>query len=218
MNLHTIAGHSFDLDRLPEKPFVLDVGCRGFDFTKGIRQLRPEAYIWAMDPDPIIEKPDEALCAYLRLALVAPGQPRRQRYASGSTGEGNFLTEMQSHPDWTIGEVDCASIITISALLPAVFDETQHPGQQKLGRKWDLIKLDCEGSEFSILNNWPGPIAHQISVEFHDYNCRSKYPDSYYEGLFARLATFGYAVVRHELSDINGRGNIGHWDTILELR
>lgn len=208
MNLTTIAGHSFDLDRLPEKPYVLDVGCRGFDFVRGIRTLRPGAHIWAMDPDPIIEKPnDAALCAYLQLALVAPGSPRRQRYALGSTGEGNFLTEAITHSDYAISEVDCVDIAYVTSLLPS-------------GKRWDLVKLDCEGSEFGILEAWPGPIAWEISVEFHDWHgthVPKRDWKMYYGGLFEGLGKMGYRVVQHELSDISGRGAWGHWDSLLVL-
>lgn len=205
MNLHTIAGHTFDLDRLPASPSVLDVGCRGFDFTAGIRALRPAALIYAMDPDPNIVAPENAGCAFMHFALVGDGR-RRSCYATGSTGEGNFLTNMAVHPDYTIIEVPCFDIHFITGLLPPV----------RKGR-WDLVKLDCEGSEFQILENWPGPIATQISVEWHDYQQREKYDDYYYDVLFSEMKEHGYRVVQHELSDISGRGAVGHWDSLLVL-
>lgn len=205
MSLLTIAGHSFDADLLPERPYVLDVGCRGFDFTQGIRGLRPGAFIYALDPDPAIVKPEHVGCVHLKLAMVHHTRGR-SRYATGSTGEGNFLTEVLSHNDYTIIDVDTISTQEMTALLPPAAN----------GR-WDLVKLDAEGSEFGILENWPGPIARQLSIEFHDYDRRWKYPDSYYEALFARLGTFGYRVVKHELSDISGRGAIGFWDSVILL-
>lgn len=209
MNLTTIAGHSFDLDRLPERPAVLDVGCRGFDFTAGIRALRPEALIYAMDPDPAIVAP-AGLCHFLCWALVGNGRTW-SHYATGSTGEGNFLTSHAVHPDYTIIDVNCTNIEAVTKMLPAAHS------------RWDLVKLDCEGSEFSVLETWPGPIAAQISVEWHDWSGTHIPKPSggwaaYYKSLFARLAQFGYDVVRHELSDISGRGAWGHWDSTLVLR
>ncbi len=203
MNLTTIAGHTFDLDRLPEQPAVLDVGCRGFDFTSGILALRPEAGILAMDPDPIIVDPQLPNCAFLRFALVGDDRVR-SKYTSYSTGEGNFLTEALSYYDSKIIEVDCVNIRELT---------TFHGGP------WDLVKLDCEGSEFQILEHWPGPIATQLSIEFHDWTDKDKRdkPD-YYELLFSLLGKFGYEVIRHELTDISGRGAWGHWDSILALR
>jgi methyltransferase family protein len=82
---------------------------------------------------------------------------------------------------------------------------------------WDLIKLDCEGSEFGILENWPGPVARQISVEFHDWTgpWAERAAGDYYERLFAGPLK-DYEVVQHELSK-QGEG-IGHWDSLLRLR
>lgn len=193
-----IAQHSFELDRLPERPWVLDVGSRALAFTNGMRALRPGAFIFAMEPDPTIET--TAGCFLIRKALV--GDDRTEsRYASYSTGEGNFLTDAESYHDAEMFTVSCINIEKLMAWL-----SRPH---------WDLVKLDCEGSEFQILENWPGPIATQISVEFHDWDRRDRYPESYYYRLFAQLGQMGYRVVQHELS-VQGVG-CGHWDTLLVL-
>lgn len=201
-NIVKLAGHSFDVDLLPERATVLDVGCRGFDFTQGIRDLRPRALIYAMDPDPMIVPPI-GLCAFYAKALVSDPLRIRSNYASYSTGEGNFLTDLTVWGDAKIIQVGCYTITDMLRMTAKGF--------------FDLVKLDIEGSEFQVLENWPGPIARQVSVEFHDFDKRSQYPDSYYERLFAKLHNFGYRVVQHELSDISGRGAIGHWDDLLIL-
>ncbi len=36
MNLVKLASHTVDIDLLPERPVVLDVGCRGFDVTREV--------------------------------------------------------------------------------------------------------------------------------------------------------------------------------------
>jgi len=79
---------------------------------------------------------------------------------------------------------------------------------------FDLIKLDCEGSEFQILEKWPQHhygIARQISVEFHDGTPSGpNRTEIYYADLFAKL---GYRVIQHEVTK---QGDwIGHWDTVL---
>ena len=203
MNLHTISGHTFDADGLPDQCTILDVGCREFAFTKGIRALRPRAVVYALDPDPAIHFPRDMPVAFMRKALVHDDR-RKSKYASYSTGEGNFLTDLDQWHDAKIIEVPCINIVDLMRF-------------ECCPRNWDLVKLDCEGSEFKILECWPGPIARQISVEFHDYNQRQVYNDAYYENLFAALATHGYKVVQHELSDISGRGAVGHWDSLLVL-
>lgn len=41
-------------------------------------------------------------------------------------------------------------------------------------RIFDAVKLDIEGAEYQVLKAWPGPIAKQISVEFHPHFCKDK--------------------------------------------
>lgn len=204
MNLVSLAGHTVDLDLLPECPMVLDVGCRGWDFKKAMCAYRPLS-VWAsLDPDPSVT--DENGCC-THVALV--GDLRTEaRYVSGSTGEGNFLAPygLTQYYDNTFSTVRCTNI-------GALMDNLRVP-------HWDVVKLDCEGSEFQILALWPGPIATQISVEFHDTGHIPGYPKEYdfavyYERMFARLVGFGYNVVQHELSAQNGWQ--GHWDSLITL-
>ncbi len=209
MNLVKLAGHTVDLDLLPERPVVLDVGCRGFDFTREVLALRPQSWVCAMDPDPqiIIQSPmtiGDGDIAFLRRALV--GDAREvANYAGWSTGEGNMLCEVSPHYAERSHQVECINISDLSR-----FFRVPH---------WDLVKLDCEESEFGILENWPGPIATQISVEFHDWTgpweSAAKNSPTYYPNLWAGPLR-DYEVVQHELSR-QGEGT-GHWDTLLRLR
>lgn len=209
MNLQLFADHTLDLDLLPERPLVVDIGCRWWDFAKAVLERRPLASIAAYDPDPAMEEPDDARIEFYRAAVVG-GNRARSLYASYSTGEGNFLFDhmpasgelMIPFCNW---QVPGAAITTVGCIPIAALK----------GQHWDAIKLDCEGSEFEILENWPGPIATQISVEFHDFTGpRSQGRDAYYQKLWERLPW--YKVVRHELSR-KGEG-IGHWDTVLALK
>ena len=198
MNLHSIATHTVDLDLLPEAPRVLDAGCRDFDFTKGILALRPKADIIAIDPDPDTPAPEIPGVFFARVALVGDKRPSA-RYFIGSTGHGNFLSDLESYYDMRPVDVPCVS------LNAPPFEET-----------FDLVKLDIEGSEFEVLEHWPGPVAKQISVEFHDWDKPHIRDSHYYERIFRFLGTFGYRVIQHELST-QGTG-CGHWDSLLVLR
>jgi hypothetical protein len=84
-----------------------------------------------------------------------------------------------------------------------------------------VVKLDCEGEEFSILENWPGPIATQISVEFHDFTGprRALVDEGYYENkLWPHLCQW-YKVVKHDWVDLRGEpAYCGHWDSLLVLK
>ncbi len=208
MNLVKLASHTVDLDLLPERPVVLDVGCRGFDFTREVLSYRPDATVWAMDPDPLIEAPmPSERYHYMRIALIGGMEGRRGRvnYAGWSTGEGNIVCEVSPHYAERSHQVMAMNIYDLMFSLHVMH--------------WDLVKLDCEESEFSILENWPGPIATQISVEFHDWTgpweSKAKNSPTYYPKLWAGPLR-DYEVVQHELSKV-GEG-VGHWDTLLRLK
>ncbi|MGH7484318.1 MAG: FkbM family methyltransferase [bacterium] len=196
MNLKTIAHHTIDLDLLPlpGDGHVLDVGCRNFDFFREFCINE----VFGMDPDPAIEPPADV--RFLRSALVGDGR-KSSRYASYSTGEGNMLTDLDKYYDAKMLVVPCCTIEEVMRVTGVAH--------------WDVVKLDCEGSEFGILENWPGPIATQISVEFHDYSYANYNQPEYYEKLWAG-PLHKYKVIQHELSK-QGEG-WGHWDTLLVLR
>ena len=208
MNLVQLASHTVDLDLLPEAPRVLDAGCRDFDFTAAVLEHRPRSYVYALDPGPdlcppppLMQRYPDALIHFSNRALV--GSPRfKARLFTGSTGHGDFLSELQSYYDMIPIEVHCVTLSELGGPNPFDF--------------WDLVKLDIEGSEFEVLERWPGPIARQISVEFHDWNQpHTCYSETYWRELFTHLGKFGYRVVQHELSR-QGNG-VGHWDSLIVL-
>lgn len=44
---------------------------------------------------------------------------------------------------------------------------------QKVGiKEWDIIKMNCEGSEYQILPTIQRPIAKQLSLDFHEHTDR----------------------------------------------
>lgn len=192
MNLQKLSDHTVDVDLLPERPVVLDVGCRGFGFCKDILRLRPDAYVIALDPDPKIEMPDLPI-HFHRVALA---ENSGHAWYRDLGGEANEIIDT---PEPNAIEVKCVSIMGA------------------VHAKIDLIKLDCEGSEFGILENWPYPIATQISVEFHDYKDRTRWDDAYFTALFAGPLR-DYKVVQHELFGVGPGPTLGHWDSLLVLK
>jgi FkbM family methyltransferase len=209
MNLVTLSSHTLDLDLLPEAPTVLDVGCRWFDFAVEIVSHRPLANVIALDPSPDVaaafETTKQPTAVKFRSAALVGSGYAKQFLAHFSTGEGDFITDQPRHmPGWDIQPVHfLVECMTIGELMLA-----------ENVKRFDAVKLDCEGSEFGILENWPGPIAAQISVEFHDWCDPEHRSEIYYDFLWKKLPW--YRVVRHDLSK-QGTG-VGHWDTLLVLR
>ncbi len=198
----TLASHTIDETRVPERPVVLDVGCRNFDFTRAILAKWPGAKIVAMEPDPIVADPCVEGVQFCQRALVHDDRADAG-YASYSTGEGNFLTDLTAYYDAKMIRVPCINIQKVMA-----FYDITH---------WDIVKLDCEGSEFDILQCWPGPIATQISVEFHDYSDKARWNDAFYAKLFGEKLP-QYAVLQHALTTLGPGPAYGHWDSVLALK
>lgn len=194
----TLSSHTVEESILPEEPVVLDVGARNFGWTNALLQIRPKAKVVALEPDPKVQNPLKENVQFLNAALVGDNRTQAM-YAGWSTGEGNMLTENRPHYAETFDSVQCINLERLKAF-------TGHS-------KFDIIKLDCEGCEFGILENLDQSVADQITVEFHDWDKRSLYPDTYYENLWKRLDQF--KVVKHELTPIGPGPAWGHWDSLL---
>ncbi len=198
-----LSGHTIDEEMLPSAPVVLDVGSRNYGFTNAILQIRPEARVVCVEPDPDCVPPVDERITFVGKALV--GIPIQSApYCAYSTGEGNYL---DIYP-WFNPNPGSPKITVPCITLPELMKECGvcH---------WDLVKLDCEGAEFDILENWPGvEIADQISVEFHDFTSLFKHNAKYYEALFAKL---GYRVRLHGITEIGPGKALGHWDSLVSV-
>lgn len=202
------AEHSIDLSLLPMRPVVLDVGCRGFEFDVELLKLAPFARIIALDPDPTIEDPKIAGITFIRKAVT-------ERDVEGvvwqGPGEAAFICGNRGEPGYGVGVLrpeESAQVLntTIEKLM----------AEHGIGH-WDLVKLDCEGSEFGILENWPGPIATQLSVEFHDFAYPTRWNEEYFDKLFAGPLAI-YERLLFGLTPLGPGNSMGHWDTVLALR
>jgi hypothetical protein len=196
MNLKQLIGeHTIDVDLLPEEPLVLDVGCRYYDFCEEIFALRPKARIIAFDPatDVLPPSPPDSRIQFFHLALIEGSQDRVWMRPNG------WIVELT--PQDGLVEVSVMSMAQLLSRWPY----------------FDLIKLDCEGSEFQLLEHWPGPCATQINVEFHDIAKSWEgvsgrvLPQSYFDGLMAGPLK-DYKVIQNEPDHI---GN--HTDCLLVL-
>jgi len=216
-------GHTIDVDLLPDSPIVLDAGCRGFAFSKDILILRPKARVIALDPDSRIDNPQVPGIEYWKVGLVAH-QKRVSSYVSTtkSSGDGgaNFLIEPGSGIDGVITRPDCGWEFSDYEMETVATGNIQAIMRIADVSHWDVVKLDIEGQEFPVLENWPGPIATQISVEFHDFTgpMRHRVDAGYYTTLMDHLGQW-YRFARHEWMDLDGDPvHFGHWDSVLVLK
>jgi len=82
------------------------------------------------------------------------------------------------------------------------------------GPYFDLIKFDIEGSEFGILEKWPGRVAGQINIEFHDNRASADgigLPYGYFDVLFKNNLP-DYRVIQNEPDSLGT-----HADALLAL-
>jgi FkbM family methyltransferase len=205
MKLQVICEHTFDVDALPPGAVVLDVGCRDFMLTQAF--LDRGCRVVAMDPDPNIKG---LLChpqfTMVRKALVSYPVARQHSailhvpddpYGAYIQHDSNPVRTIVTNANY---EVELIDILSLSNELEIPY--------------WTAVKLDCEGSEYEILLDWPGPIAGQISVEFHDH-LHGKDMTETYQQIHRHLGQW-YAVHQWKRS---GRkpASRNYWDVLFTL-
>ncbi len=82
---------------------------------------------------------------------------------------------------------------------------------------WDVVKLDCEGAEYGVLLDWPGPIANQITVEFHEHTGANEKGIEMYQRILRHLKQW-YRVIQHETSQEHGIKTPNYWDSLFVLK
>ena len=201
MKLHAVSTeHTVDLDRLTPGGWVLDAGCRFFDLTTCFSKLGCK--VLAIDPSTNVFEPHLPDVIFSRSALV--GDPDLQfALFSDSVDAAHLIYGHRAAtphvPQYTVG---CYTVEKLMKLY-----QIEH---------FDVVKLDCEGAEFDILSRWPGPIATQISVAFHDFVnpewCKAQYPS-----LLKHLSQWD-DVVQHEPYVRHGHPTPCYWDSLFTLR
>lgn len=189
MNIEIIAEHSV---RTPVAAgFVLDAGARSFTFSKEL--ARSGSTVFALDPDPTINDPGIAGVTFCRLALRASG--------------GTAFFEMSSDPQARHLSDSEGVVVTCTTI--------QDLMKQAGVDHWSVVKLDIEGAEYGVLSNWPGPIADQITVEFHEH-CFPQ-PSERYDEILRHLGQW-YDLVQHEKSIRHCIGTPNYWDSLWVKR
>jgi hypothetical protein len=179
--IEVVAEHSVCLELLPQRAKVLDAGCRGFLFTN---------YLISMGHDVFAIDIDELKGGnYMRVGI---GAKKDKMYVSNNPDpQGKQLTSVNTG-------------LQVTVLTLADFEIMA-------GQKFDLIKLDIEGEEISILNTVQHPMAKQVSVEFHAH-CTNQTKQSIDE-LLNRLQQF-YTIHNAVWESKHGAG-FNYWDVLL---
>lgn len=191
--LEVLGEHTIDTSLL-EGGFVLDAGCRDFTFAREIRARG--GVVVALDADPTVEDPHVHGIIFRNVALSAT--PGSRIFVMTADPQARHLQGLYSEP---VGERVLVTAITVDDLAA------------KYGT-FDAVKLDIEGSEYGVLRAWPGPIAKQISIEFHEHV--SPRPQQVYDEIFRRLGSW-YDVVQHEKTARHCCAP-NYWDTLLVLK
>ena len=196
--LETFYDHSFAPALLTDRP-VLDVGARGFSFAYHFAVRGHE--VIALDPDPDIADPKIKGVKFINSALIGNG-PSTAILAKTSDPEGRYIE-------------DGSVVVESGASRVPVHAYTIQGLSEALGiPKWDLVKLNCEGAEYGILRAWPGPIARQIVVSFHEHY--RPQGQRAIDGIVEHLAQW-YAPIRHE-SDRRFGAGLNYWDSVFALK
>lgn len=205
MNLQLVEEHTIAL--FPKKNNngnVLDIGCRHFDFALAMNDLNYKVCCVEADKEVVQSKFIDRV-KFIHAAVVPESEnlQMKQLYAF-SNGTANHLADVGgSKPKATrVQSIVGRSITNLSGLF-----EVDH---------WDIIKLDCEGSEYDVLLEWPGPIADQITVEFHEHTGANTKGEQVYTKVFERLEKW-YTCIQHEKSVRHCLSTPNYWDSLFVL-
>jgi FkbM family methyltransferase len=214
MRRQCTVGHTFYPGLIIPGSWGLDIGCRGYEFTDTLVGLGLR--VVAVDPGPGATRKDTYDVRNVNAAVVGK-KPVVSRSGTqvtvqlaerkGGTGQASFVYNIGLKTT-KIHQLVEVPAVTVPGLM-RIFNIN----------RFSIVKIDCEGSEYGILSNWPGPIADQITVEFHDRFRRGPYPDDperfYRETVYGHLAKW-YQVAKHELTGSPNQKD--YWNTLLVLR
>jgi hypothetical protein len=166
MRFEVIDNHSVAVDLLgndygkeSDKGWVLDAGARGFKFAadiyarffKRIITLDPSAYGTgrgsSSDGGPV------EWCCDLQAALVCRRLRPKQLYLIKTDDpSADYVSDEYKQPCTYIQSHTITELMEMFGI-----------------KQFDLVKLNIEGAEFEILDEWPGSIARQIVVSLHEH-------------------------------------------------
>jgi FkbM family methyltransferase len=196
-----VDNHSVSLSHVRAGGVILDVGCRGFRFAEFFGRKAHQLVCLDPAPDEVLPVSMNA-CWYrfIRSALVGPSHPRTGWLRMTADPEArNVAPSRDSESDV---QIPC---ITLDEL-----------ASQTGIASYELVKLNCEGAEFDILDGLTGASwARQIVVSFHEHTPQAR-GDAAIEALIGKLSAW-YEVFNHVKEPRYGCV-ANYWDTVLIRR
>lgn len=160
--IQEIHSHSVNTELLTEGGYVLDLGCRDFIFTQ--HMLNRNMKVISLDPYKGIEVPEglenHPNLIFLNKACVGIKKEEKVHYHEYNDWGANSIFNLIEHNNSQYNEIDKYEVGVTT--IPEIMEEFKI-------EKFELIKIDIEGSEYEILLNFPKNCTKQISVEFHDW-------------------------------------------------
>lgn len=183
--LKTFHEHTLETDLLKPGCIVLDVGCRGFEFGNELRK-EFQAKVYETDIDDLDGDQPYYRCGIAQIE---------------GFGDVDYNAEKEARRLMPGEAIKVFTIQSFGALVG-------------VGR-WDIIKLDCEGSEYDILWELQAPQATQITVEFHQHT-EARRSEEFMAQLINKLEQW-YEVRQHCLSG-KKKAYKNYWDSLFTLK
>ncbi|OHB92414.1 MAG: hypothetical protein A2Z57_12090 [Planctomycetes bacterium RIFCSPHIGHO2_12_39_6] len=177
--MKTIDGHTID-ETLLTGGVVIDIGCRGFAFEKEFEKCQ----VYSIDADESAVPYKYRYNLQTRKAIfnlaITPNDGTTTYYKLGESGYTKDIKEFTPEEGIIVESMKLNTFYEIN-ILP--FEEV------------DILKLDIEGGEYSILAD-PNfrPLPKQITVEFHDHVFPELHKEMYPKVL-SNLKDLGYDLV-----------------------
>lgn len=186
--IEEIAEHTVDLSLLEPGADVLDIGCRGFQFTDALTEKGFR--VFAIDVDDLVGH------KYIKGAIAD---------FDGFVGIERFqdpqATRIKKTSEPGGAQVQCMTLKTFSKNCGVDF--------------WGLIKIDVEGSEYEIIMSLDKAPAKQLSIEFHLHTGIYKMHEV--ELMVDKLKSLGYEAVQH-IHEARHCAGYNFWDSLFILK
>lgn len=190
MNIQVIAEHSVDLDLLPPKANILDLGARGGQFSNYFKQLGHNVFSVDCDNVPGITHPNLAISNFNGNASIVWGRDPQATYIIPYV-KGRSSTQI----------VECKTLQKFS---------------EEVGISvFDVIKFDVESSERDIIMSLETAPAVQISCEFHLHV--GAYGMLAVSRMEQKLHSLGYIPISHKMEKRHGLCE-NYWDSLWVLK